>query len=84
MLILPAASGGIRDYFLEGKRIRGSAGNSVAEADFLSTASVIPQSLPVRELVPHSELCPGLTERGRDIAKHKRERMKKSKRGRQC
>ena len=37
----------------------------MAKADFLSTASVIPQSLPVREEGPHSELCPGLTERGR-------------------
>lgn len=30
----------------------------MAGADFLSTALVIPQSLPVRELGPHSELRP--------------------------
>lgn len=53
----------------------------MAEADFLSTTSVIPQSLPVRELGPHSQLCPGLTERARDIDKHKeRERVRERKR----
>lgn len=50
----------------------------MAEADFLSTTSVIPQSLPVREVGPHSQLCPGLTERVRDIDKE-RERAKGNK-----
>lgn len=56
----------------------------MAEADFLSTASVIPQSLPVRGVGPHCELCPGLTERERDIEKHnkrKKERRKNSTKG---
>lgn len=61
----------------------------MAEADFLSTASVIPESLPLRELGPHSELCPGLAARKRHRKTQRekgRERMRmiKSKRGRQC
>lgn len=55
------AAGGIRDYFLAGKRISRAQGTAWTRLIFLSTASVIPQSLPVRELGPHSELRLGLT-----------------------
>lgn len=55
------AAGGIRDYFLAGKRISRAQGTAWPRLIFLSTASVIPQSLHVRELGPHSELRLGLT-----------------------